>query len=62
MAKTVAVIGIQTDELGWVHMLLRLLRHPDPQVGELTRAALLYVSDLPNRREAPHSTVTPTGS
>ena len=62
MANTMAVIGIETDELGWVHMLLRLLRHPDPAVGELTREALLYVADTPHRREVSPSTATQTGS
>ena len=45
MAKTVPMIGIQTDELGWLRMLVQLLRNPDPNVGDLTRHALLYISD-----------------
>jgi len=45
MANTVPMIGIQTGELGWLRMLVQLLRHPDPNVGDLTRHALLYIAD-----------------
>jgi hypothetical protein len=40
MANTVPVIGIEPAELAWIRMLVRLLRHPDPVVPELTRQAL----------------------
>ncbi len=43
MANTVPVIGIEPDELAWIRMLVRLLRHPDPVVPELTRQALRYL-------------------
>ena len=43
MSKTVAVIGIDPAELAWIRMLVRLLRHPDPVVPELTRQALVYL-------------------
>jgi len=43
MAKTVSVIGLDAAELPWLHSLVWLLRHPDPNVGELTRQALLYL-------------------
>jgi hypothetical protein len=36
-------------------MLLRLIRHPDPAVGELARQALLYVADSPYRPASPNS-------
>ena len=37
MAKTVSMVGIDPLELGWIRMLLFLLRHSDPTVQELTR-------------------------
>ncbi len=45
MAKTVPIIGIETSELRWMRMLVALLRHPDPNVPELARQALLYLTD-----------------
>ena len=44
MVHSVPMIGLQPDELGWVRLLVSLLRHPDPTVPELTRQALLYLS------------------
>jgi hypothetical protein len=38
-----ALIGLENHELGWLRLLLFLLRHPDPSVPELTRQALLYL-------------------
>jgi hypothetical protein len=53
MAKTVAVIGVDPSELPWLHSLVWLLRHPDPNVPELTRQALLYLEAAATReREA----------
>ena len=43
MAKSIAVIGIDATELGWARILLSLLRHPDPLIGEMVRQALLYL-------------------
>jgi hypothetical protein len=43
MAHTVPIIGIDPAELAWIRMLVRLLRHPDPVVPELTRQALCYL-------------------
>jgi hypothetical protein len=43
MAHTVPMIGIDPAELAWLRMLVRLLRHPDPVVPELTRQALCYL-------------------
>jgi hypothetical protein len=40
-----ALIGVEPDELGWLRLLLFLLRHPDPCVPELTRQALLYLEE-----------------
>jgi len=49
MAQTVSMIGIQTKELRWIRALLQLLRHPDPSVSELTRQALLYMTEAAGR-------------
>jgi hypothetical protein len=43
------MIGIETDELAWIRMLVTLLRHPDPSVPELARQALLYLTDAAGR-------------
>ena len=40
---SVPIIGLEPDELPWVRLLIRLLRHPDPFVAELARDALVYV-------------------
>ncbi|HKA01825.1 MAG TPA: hypothetical protein VKE70_35185 [Candidatus Solibacter sp.] len=45
MAKTVSVIGLDPAGLPWLHSLVWLLRHPDPNVAELTRQALLYLEE-----------------
>jgi hypothetical protein len=45
MAKTVSMVGIDPSELDWIHMLLFLLRHPDPIVPELARQAVLYLTE-----------------
>jgi hypothetical protein len=49
MAKTV-LIGVEPYELHWLRMLVALLRHPDPGVPELTRQALLYLTDAAGKR------------
>ena len=38
-----AIIGLHHDELSWLRLVVSLLRHPDPTVGELTRQAILYL-------------------
>jgi hypothetical protein len=43
MSKTVPVIGVEPSELGWLRLLVFLLRHPNPMVPELARRALLRV-------------------
>ncbi len=45
MDKTVPMIGIEPDELRWIRILISLLRHPDPNVPELSRQALIYLSE-----------------
>jgi hypothetical protein len=54
MPETVYVIGTLPHELPWLRMLVTLLRHPDPNVAELTRQALLYLS---RSAAAPEETV-----
>lgn len=49
MAKPVPVIGVDPTELGWIRLLVFLLRHPDPIVPELMRQALLHVERVANR-------------
>lgn len=46
------LIGLESDELECVRILLRLLRHQDPVVAELTRRALAYLA-LVARRSSP---------
>jgi hypothetical protein len=55
MSRTTAMIGIQTDELRWIRMLLALLRHPDPGMPELARQALLYLAQSADQTAAPLS-------
>lgn len=52
MDKTVAVIGLDAAEIRWIHMLVALLRHPDPSMPELARQALLYLTDAAGKRVA----------
>jgi hypothetical protein len=46
MAKTVPIIGIDPTELGWIRLLVFLLRHPDPMVPEFTREALRHIENV----------------
>ena len=43
MAKTIPVIGVEPAELGWVRLLVFLLRHPDPVIPQLTCQALEHI-------------------
>ena len=57
-----ALIGIETHELGWLRLLLSLLRHPDPSVPELARQALLYLEEAAGTGADPrHHTVDHAG-
>jgi hypothetical protein len=49
MTQNVSMIGINANELRWIRTLVQLLRHPDPSVPELTRQALLYMSEAAGR-------------
>jgi hypothetical protein len=53
MAKTVSMVGIDPLELGWIRMLLFLLRHSDPTVQELTRQAVLYLMENAAAQKSP---------
>jgi len=50
MAKTVPIIGVEPEEVRWIHTLVSLLRHPDPSVPELARQALLYLAEAAGER------------
>jgi len=40
------MIGLQPQELDWVRLLVKLLRHNDPLPAELARQALRYVDQI----------------
>lgn len=40
------MIGLQPQELDWVRLLVKLLRHSDPLPAELARQALRYVDQI----------------
>jgi hypothetical protein len=45
-----SVIGLDTVELEWIRLLLKMLRHTDPVVNELMRQALVYVDKVSRGR------------
>lgn len=45
----VSLIGLDPLELEWVRLLIRLLRHPDPVVGEVSKEALRYLEGVAHR-------------
>jgi hypothetical protein len=45
----IRMIGLQPEEIGWVRLLVGLLRHPDPVVGEVSRQALEYLERVADR-------------
>jgi hypothetical protein len=45
------VIGLEPRELEWVRLLIGLLRHPDPVVGEVSREALRYLENVAARAD-----------
>jgi len=47
----VSMIGLDAREIAWVRLLIGLLRHPDPVVGEVTREALRYLEEVAARAE-----------
>jgi hypothetical protein len=61
MAKTVPVIGLDSTELGWVRLLVFLLRHPDPVVPQLASHALRHIEEVANRGTGQPETLDHTG-
>jgi hypothetical protein len=59
MPQSTAVVGIHSDELRWVRLLITLLRHPDPGTPELVRQALLYLSQSAQKTSAPVAEIRP---
>jgi len=47
----VCVIGLDPWELPWVRLVIALLRHPDPVVGEVSREALRYLEGVAARAD-----------
>ncbi len=43
------MIGLDPQEVQWLRLVLALLRHPDPVVGEVAREALRYLEDVAAR-------------
>jgi len=56
-----ALIGFETHELGWLRLLLFLLRHPDPTIPELARQALLYLEEAAGSAADPLDTIDHAG-
>jgi hypothetical protein len=50
MAHATYAIGLEAEELPAVRLLVALLRHPDPLVGELAHEALRYLQDTAAER------------
>jgi hypothetical protein len=47
------MIGLRPEEDAWIRMLVDLLRNPDPEVGELTRQAMIYLANAAEKRDVP---------
>ena len=45
-SRQCSMIGLQPQELDWVRLLIKLLRHDDPLPAELARQALTYVNQI----------------
>ena len=45
----VGMIGMRPQEVEWVRLVIALLRHDDPVVGELAREALRYLTGVAAR-------------
>jgi hypothetical protein len=53
VAKSIHMIGLDPDELEPVRLVVALLRHPDPSVGDLVWQALIYLQEVAARRGEP---------
>ena len=49
--KHTSMIGLRPGELEWLKLLVRLLRHQDPVVVELTKQAMGYLEIVSQRPE-----------
>jgi hypothetical protein len=49
----VGMIGLSPPEVKWVRLVIALLRHRDPVVGELAREALRYLEAVAARTDEP---------
>jgi hypothetical protein len=49
--ENVGMIGLDPRELQWLRLVIALLRHPDPVVGEVAREALRYLEGLADRAD-----------
>jgi hypothetical protein len=49
--NNVSMIGLDPREIGWLRLLLSLLRHPDPVVGEVSKEALRYLEGVAARAD-----------
>lgn len=47
----ISMIGLAPLEIPWVRLLVGLLRHPDPVVGEVAREALRYLEGVAARAD-----------
>jgi hypothetical protein len=43
------MIGLDAGEIQWLRLVIALLRHPDPVVGEVARQALRYLDEVAAR-------------
>lgn len=48
---TVGMIGFAPGEIQWLRLVIALLRHPDPVVGEVAREALRYLETVASRAD-----------
>jgi hypothetical protein len=49
--SNVSMIGLDPREIPSMRLLLSLLRHPDPVVGEVSREALRYLEGVAARAD-----------
>ena len=61
MAKTIPVIGLDSTELGWVRLLVFLLRHPDPVVPQLACQAMRHIEEIAGRTASQPDTLDHAG-
>jgi hypothetical protein len=52
----VCMIGLDSGEIQWLRLVIALLRHPDPVVGEVARDALRYLDDVAARANQTRAT------